>query len=119
MKDFLSDFMQIHQAREQVLSRPVQKKLAKFRTEFVNTTDKVLASLGKKPFHLTSGLNAAVFDSVFVAFARKETAVPKIVGRRYERLKKDREFRKRTSSHTTDVDAVGDRLRIARKLLFG
>ena len=74
--------------------------------------------LGSKPFHVRTGLNAAVFDSVLVAFAENQGTVPSDIKSRYENLKKDAVYDKRTRSATTDKEAVEDRLRIARKILF-
>jgi hypothetical protein len=118
MKDFLSDFMKVNQFPEPTVEDTAKRKLTKFRTEFETTTEMVLKSLGPKPFHLTAGLNAAVFDSVFVAFARHVHDIPKDIKVRYERLKKDTGFQKDVSSSTTDVEAVANRLKLAEKFLF-
>jgi hypothetical protein len=119
MKDFLSDFMKAHQSHQQLLDTRAEKELVRFRREFTAAADAVLGSLGPKPFHVTAGLNAAVFDSVFVAFAQHGEEIPKDIKGRYARLKNDRDFQKRVSSATTDVEAVADRLRIAEEVLFG
>jgi hypothetical protein len=119
MKDFLSEFMKAHQAHQQLLDTRAEKELVRFRRQFSATADAVLDSLGPKPFHITAGLNAAVFDSVFVAFAHHGEQIPKDIKARYTRLKNDRDFQRRVSSSTTDVEAVADRLRIAGEVLFG
>jgi hypothetical protein len=82
-------------------------------------TKSVLDALGKKPFHLVSGLNAAAFDAVFVAFSRNQGAVPADIADRFTALKADNEFRKTVGSSTTDVDTVKERIRLAEKHLFG
>jgi hypothetical protein len=119
MKDFLSDFMKAHQAHEKVVESRIRKKLARFRTEFTTTADVVLESLGPRPFHITAGLNAAAFDSVFVAFAHHREKIPRDIKIRYEGLKGNRDFQRRISSHTTDNEAVADRLSKAEQVLFG
>ena len=83
------------------------------------TSDKVFECLGPKPFHVRAGLNAAVFDSVFVAFAKNLTKVPSDIKNRYEALKKNAQYEERTRSHTTDKDTVADRLNYAQTILFG
>ena len=112
MKDFLSTFMKTHQhAKAQVLSG--------YKQVFVGVVGKVVKCLGSKPFHVRTGLNAAVFDSVLVAFAENLSKVPPDVKSRYEVLKKDPNYEKRTRSATTDKEAVDERLKIARRILFG
>jgi hypothetical protein len=119
MKDFLSDFMKTNQSPEPMPEDAAKKRLTKFRTDFETTTELILKSLGPKPFHLTAGLNAAVFDSVSVAFARRAHQIPMDIKARYERLKKDPAFQKDVSRSTTDVEAVSNRLKLAEKFLFG
>jgi hypothetical protein len=106
------------QADESTPEDGVKRKLMGFRKEFETTAETVLKSLGPKPFHLTAGLNAAVFDSVFVAFARHADQIPKDIKARYDRLKKDPAFQKDVSSSTTDVEAVSNRLKLADKYMF-
>ena len=61
MKDFLSKFMQKHR-------HDTDERLKQHRTLFQQTCESVVVHLGKKPFHIHQGLNAAVFDSVMNAF---------------------------------------------------
>lgn len=119
MKDFLSDFMKVNQAAEKDVDGSKLKKLKGFRTEFTDTVDDILGALGPKPFHLTGGLNAAVFDAVFVAFALHKGNVGKDIKARYTRLNTDLQFKEAITSHTTDVEAVETRLKRASKILFG
>lgn len=112
MKDFLSDFMKRHQ-------NPKESVLKSFEKEFVATSDKVVEYLGAKPFHVRTGLNAAVFDCVFVAFADNWTKIPANIKDRFKALKANPKFGERTSSATTDKEAVADRLKLARSILFG
>lgn len=112
MKDFLSNFMKEHQHAEPTV-------LATYESLFVATANKVVESFGPKPFHVRAGLNAAVFDSVFVAFANNLTKVPPDIKRRYGLLQSNEEYEAGTRSHTTDKEAVADRLTFAQNILFG
>lgn len=111
MKDFLSDFMKTHQNPK----APILKEYGKV---FEATAEKVVECLGQKPFHVRTGLNAAVFDSVFVAFAENLNKVPSDIKKRFEVLKKNSKYEEGTSSATTDKEAVADRLKLARSILF-
>lgn len=119
MKDFLSDFMRTYQLPEPALQDDGKRRLEEFRKELKDTAEAVLNSLGPKPFHLTAGLNAAVFDSVFVAFARNLNKIPGDIKTRFDLLKSDKAFQDNVSSSTTDVEAVTNRLGLAERLLFG
>lgn len=112
MKDFLSNFMK--------KNRDASKEaLEGSREIFERTCDAVVNSLGKKPFHIRAGLNAAVFDAVMTAFSNHLDAIPADVRDRYARLVADEDFNKSTRNSTTDVDTVKERLRQAKKVLFG
>lgn len=110
MKDFLSTFM-------------FNNKNGKFNpiyeVSFTSVCDRVVSALGNKPFHVRAGLNAAIFDSVFVSFARNQGGDPSDLQLRYNALLADREFKLATSSATTDDDNVHERIRIATTKLFG
>jgi uncharacterized protein with ParB-like and HNH nuclease domain len=112
MKDFLSDYMKTHQ-------NPKESVLKEYEKVFEATAAKVVECLGSKPFHIHNGLNAAVFDSVFVAFAENLSHVPSDIKNRFKLLKKDNKFEMMTSSATTDKETVADRLTVARSILFG
>jgi Protein of unknown function DUF262 len=118
MKDFLSDFMKTNQMPDPKADAKSQKTLEEYREIFEKTATEALAALGVKPFHLTAGLNVAVFDAVLVAFARNKAAIPRDIKARYKRLIADPEFEKSITSHTTDVDAVEKRLSLATEKLF-
>jgi uncharacterized protein DUF262 len=112
MKDFLSNFMKIHQHAKPIL-------LVEYENLFTATADKVVESLGPKPFHVRAGLNAAVFDSVFVAFANNLTNIPPDIKQRYAALNANDEYELGVRSHTTDKEAIVDRLTFAQSILFG
>ena len=112
MKDFLSRFMKKN-------SRAPEPVLNDSLTLFSRTCEVIVEALGLKPFHVRSGLNAAVFDAVMHAFSRHiDDAVPKDVRSRYEQLKADADFEVRTRSGTTDVEVLRSRLRQASRVLF-
>ena len=111
MKDFLSKFMKINK-------NPEDAVLQNIRDLFERTCKSVVTELGDKPFHVRSGLNAAVFDAVMIAFSNHLDDIPQDIRRRYDGLIQDQEFEKHTRSHTTDVDVIQSRLRQAAVRLF-
>ena len=108
MKTFLNDFMKKHQWEK--LDQP-------YRRNFKGTVERVIAALGPRPFHVRRGLNAAVFDSVMIAFARSETT-PSDIATRWVTLLGNPSYDDATRSSTTDVDTVRRRIEIATEILF-
>lgn len=108
MKGFLNTFMGEHQRESKIEGH---KKL------FTDTVDKVYEALGPKPFHVKRGINAAVFDSVMVAFA-KHSKIPKDIGQRYKKLIFNKSYADFIKAHTTDTDTVKQRLELAQEVLF-
>jgi hypothetical protein len=106
MTDFLSKFMHRHQ-------NAPSEELAEMRALFQNTASTVLELLGERPCRIHAGINAAVFDSIFVAVARNVAAAREgTLADRYKRLLKDSTYGRYVNSHTTDTEVV--RLRIAQ-----
>ncbi len=112
MKDFLNKFMAANR-------RPPQTRLDGFRDIFDRTARQVEEDLGEKPFHIRAGLNAAVFDSVFVTVARHLEEIPSDLQERYRILIGDSTFLSLVTSGTTDKDIVQRRLDRAKELLIG
>ncbi len=112
MKNFLSDFME----EKRFTSR---KELSSNKRMFKDTVDEVTECLGRKPFHIRAGLNAAVYDSVMTSFALARKKVSRSIKSRYERLLNNKSFQAYVSSSTTDVDVVKKRIALARHRLFG
>ena len=108
MKEFLNSFMARHR------SEP-EKEL--FQNVFVTTVKKVVESLGARPFHIRRGINAAVFDSVMVAFARS-SSVPPDVKDRFQKLIENPSYSEAIASGTTEVDTVKRRISLAQEVLF-
>lgn len=112
MKDFLSRFTRKNRnASEEILQSS--------RQVFEQTCDAVINSLGDKPFHIRSGLNAAVFDAVMVAFSEHLGEIPTNISVRYRDWVKSENCRLNTTQRTTDVGRVRERFRHAEQELFG
>ena len=120
MKKFLNDFMKSHRTLS-------QDKVETFSAEFTKTSDKVVEYLGAKPFHLHRGLNSAVYDSTFTAFARHidhlsdtattETRIKRMQSR-FQQLIQDDQYLTWVSSATTDDDIGPKRIDRAEQILF-
>ena len=108
MKTFLNDFMSKHQ--DDTFDQP-------YKGDFEGTTERVVTALGSRPFAIRRGLNAAVFDSVMIAFARSKTT-PADIKSRWTALLENPSFEDATRSATTDEDTVKRRIEIASHLLF-
>ena len=112
MKEFLSVYMDNRR-------NPDKRTINAKRRLFIQTVQNVCAALGKKPFHRKSGLNAAVFDSVMVAFARNSNASRRGVAAKYARLLTHEPYLLRVTESTTDESAVHKRIDLANHMLFG
>jgi hypothetical protein len=111
MKDFLSAFLKQHRY-------PPEEFLSEERSRFENTCAAVIKALGERPFNPRGPLNSAVYECVFLAFARHGGKYPPDIADRYARLKKDPNFDALTTSATTDVETVKARARMADSALF-
>jgi hypothetical protein len=112
MKDHLSRFMRRN-------ASPTDERVDYLRKLFEESCARVVSALGSKPFHVRAGLNAAVYDSVMIAFAKAEKAAPKDIKDRYAVLLANEDFRRATSQSTTDEESVKQRMGTAAKTLFG
>jgi len=112
MKNFLSKFMNKNK-------NMTQENMAHNRKLFDRTCKAILDCIGERPFHIRSGLNAAVFDSVMVAFSRHLEEIPEDIDSRYKELIDKKEFDNNTRAGTTDVDVIQRRFRQAEQQLFG
>lgn len=111
MKIFLNDFMKNN------VNLP-SSELMRIRENFEATCQSVIEHLGERPFHIKTGLNAAVFDSVMVAFSNRLDAVPNDIGGRYAQLIWNESFQQSISSGTTDERVVEARFSAAAMQLF-
>ena len=112
MKEFLSRFMR----KNRVVCK---ETLMKDGQLFEHTCGSVIDALGKKPFHIRSGLNPAVLDAVMVAFSRHLNEIPDDISERYRNLIESGDFVQDTRRRTTDVERVRARFRQASQRLFG
>jgi len=121
MKKFLNDYMKANR-------RPSHDERLELESLFTRTCNAVLKILGNRPFHLTRSLNAAVYDSVFVAFARHLDEVdrpditePEIhnLKSHFRQLRADDQYKEWVISHTTDQEVVPNRINKAERVLFG
>lgn len=108
MKTFITDFMY---RRKRLVNND------KYKQKFTRTVTAVYEKLGTKPFNILRGINAAVFDSVMVAFARN-VDYPADIRLRFNKLIKMESYLKTVSASTTDEDTVRERIRIAQEVLF-
>ncbi|EJL6467441.1 DUF262 domain-containing protein [Vibrio cholerae] len=108
IKDFMSNFMRVNQNID-------SDKQAEFERIFKSTCDAIVDALGEKPFHIWSGLNVAVFDSVFTTLAKN--SIPADIIARYENLKNDESFVKGVRGATADESIVELRMKLAEQYL--
>src|SRR5438132_10084544 len=111
MKDFLSKAMKTKRNMPEVEAEALGKT-------FRDTCAKIVVGLGDEPFHVTRGMNPAVFDAVFTTIAKHPGALPADIKDRHDSLLNSKEFTDNASYRTTDVKAVEERLKLARTRLF-
>jgi Protein of unknown function DUF262 len=142
MKEFLNAFMRTYRLppQENPKDSDAKKKttaekrkayeaqMKEFEDVFTRTAQAVVQYLDPKPFHIMRGLNAAVFDSVFTAFAlhvdkvsngKATPAKIKQMRGKFDALLKNRQYVKWISAATTDESVVPKRLKKAENILFG
>jgi uncharacterized protein with ParB-like and HNH nuclease domain len=112
LKDFLSAYMR---KNRDASKDALEHTGALFR----DVCDKIFAILGGKPFHIRTGLNAAVFDSVMATISNNLSSIPENLKYRYKKLLEDQEFDRATRESTTDNEKVKLRFEKAKKILFG
>ena len=110
MRDFLSTFMKKYR-------KPDKKFLKQEKKRFETTCDLIVEHLGiKRPLNPSGSLNAAVFDSIFVSFAKNHTTIPDNIKVKIESLITNKEFVDLVDSATTDPPTVRKRLEMANSL---
>ena len=110
MKDFLSDFMAEYRNNE--------VKIREFRDVFTKTVFSIDSKINPHPFKIKAGLQAAVFDSVMVAFALNLNNIPPNIRERHQKLLKDKEYEESVYKFTTVEKFVKQRIDMAIKKLF-
>jgi len=111
MRDFLSNFMEKY--------RNDEKKIKEFEEIFKKTVSFIAQYLGPRPFVIKTGLQAAVFDSIMVAFALNLDKIPSDIRERHQKLLKDKEYIDCVYSFTTSKEFVQKRIDMAIQKLFG
>jgi len=84
---------------------PSKKLAAVYRRTFIRAAENINKHLGPKPLRLGAGLNVALFDAVFTAFARHDK-IPTVVKRRYDKLIADPDFKSLVTATTTEPSSV-------------
>lgn len=110
MKDFLSNFMSDY--------KNDTNKVRDFKEIFERTVSIISINLESKPFRIKAGLNAAVFDSIMVAFALNIDEIPKDIKYRHKQLLKDNTYIEWINKVTTDEKVVKERISLAIEKLF-
>lgn len=108
IKDFMSNYMRNNQFIN-------DQRCEELEVLFKSTCDKVVETLGEKPFHIWSGLNVAVFDSTFTTLAKHgfHADLPE----RYESLKADSAFVSGVRGATADESIIELRMKLAHEYL--
>lgn len=138
MKEFLNKFMGANRrppedaqendtpAKKEIIENKQQAfalRMQAFEQVFTQTADEVVRCLGAKPFNIKRGLNAAVFDSVFTAFAQHldsaKIADAESLRAKYIGLLGDEDYQQLITAATTDQDNVRSRITTAGTALFG
>ena len=112
MKQFLNTYMGSQRAAS-------KSELARLEEKVKTTASRVLDVLGERPFHIKSGLNAAVFDCTFVAVDQNIDRISDNYRRRYEELVVQEEFLKYVTAGTTDKEIILNRMKLARAAIVG
>ena len=103
MSLFLNNFMTLHRKLEK---RPPEE----FRSTFVRAIDVINDVIGAKAFRPTRSLNAAVFDSVMVALARRlergPLTKPDTLSTQYAALLSDKEYQDSITQSTSTEQRV-------------
>lgn len=88
---------------------------------FVNTIETIHSGIGRKAFKPARALNAAIFDSVTIAVARRLEKGPiedlSDLQRKYDSLLEDDEFIQSTGRATADEESVKHRINLATEAL--
>lgn len=113
-KDFLSAFF-----GDEKIRFMNDINIQKSEEIFKKTIDNIIEYLGEKPFHVRSGLNSSVCDSVMIAFSENIDKIPSDIKERYSRLCNDPNYYYYTSKATNDVVSVKNRIQMAKEFLFG
>lgn len=111
MKEFLNGAMRDNQSAD-------TPEWERFEKGFLVTCDQIIKHLGIKPFHISRPLNVSVLDSVFCAIIDSDVKIPTDFRHRYLKLVASEEFLSVIRAGTSNEEALKERMRMARELLF-
>ncbi len=111
LKEYLNNFMK----NNRDVSTDI---LQSMKSIFEKTCDEILDKLGEKPFHIRSGLNAAVFDAVLTAFSNHLDKIPPDAKIRFNDLIRNSKFVGYTSSGTTGAESIRGRFALTSEIIF-
>ena len=112
MVKFLNEFMQKNKNADTAF---LNKEKERFRT----TCAAIMESLGNDSLRYRRAFHSALFDSVFVAFAKNLPVQSRGMKGRMEKLKQNPQFQKSIEARTSDEESVKQRLALAESVLFG
>lgn len=92
------------------INRKPEHDLEALESLFIKTCERAQEALGPKPFHITSGLNTAVYDSMMVGIARNEVVSAEKIRTMYHSLLDSSDYRKHVRDATTDSEVVRKRM---------
>ncbi len=111
MKDYLTNYMRDTRNISDIQMHEKEKL-------FKATVDAIYTTIGKKAFRFSRGLNAAILDSVMIAFAKNLDNIPSDIKIKYQQLCESEEYIKYCSKSAGDNFSVKNRLQMANDFLF-
>ena len=112
MEGFLNNFTQKHRNADELF-------LNAEKIRFHSTCDKVLQCLGEYSFRYKQRFHTALFDSIFVAFAKNLNMPTYDMTEKITKLKDSQQFQDAIEQRTSDEESVKNRLTLAESILFG
>lgn len=113
----LLDYTDYHKPLKEFMSRSMKRFNRKSKEELINWENLFITScqraqdaLGVRPFHITSGLNTAVYDSMMVGIAHKPNATSERIVAMHKTLIDNADYRKAVRDATTDPDIIRKRM---------
>lgn len=110
LKDYMSTSMKM-------LNRRAEKDPAEIEKVFRQTCSRIVEAVGGRPFHITSGLNTAVFDSMMVGVANNPNATPGVIRKMRDSLLGNAEYKKAVRDATTDPEVIKKRMELVQAQL--
>lgn len=99
------------------LNKIAETEAQSFATLFDTTCERVVQALGPRPFHITSGLNTAVYDSMMAGVANVPGATAEKIKFMHAAALANPDYKKAVRDATTDPDIVKKRMQIITALL--